>query len=171
MKTKQLVLTAMFIALGVVLPQAFHAIPNAGSVFLPMHIPVLMSGFVAGPLFGLICGVATPLLSHLIFGMPPAPVLPGLLCELAVYGLMTGLLSRLIKIKNVTAKTYIVLILAMLAGRLTYGVLNALVFKAGSYSMQAWTSAAFITALPGIVIQLILIPVLIVRLKKAGLID
>ncbi|MBR5754755.1 MAG: ECF transporter S component, partial [Erysipelotrichaceae bacterium] len=92
-------------------------------------------------------------------------------CELAVYGLMTGLLSRLIKIKNVTAKTYIVLILAMLAGRLTYGVLNALVFKAGSYSMQAWTSAAFITALPGIVIQLILIPVLIVRLKKAGLID
>ena len=171
MKTKQLVLTAMFIALGVVLPQAFHAIPNAGSVFLPMHIPVLMSGFVAGPLFGLICGVATPLLSHLIFGMPPAPVLPGMLCELAVYGLMTGLLSRLIKIKNVTAKTYIVLILAMLAGRLTYGVLNALVFKAGSYSMQAWTSAAFITALPGIVIQLILIPVLIVRLKKAGLID
>ena len=171
MKTKQLVLTAMFIALGVVLPQAFHAIPNAGSVFLPMHIPVLMSGFVVGPLFGLICGVATPLLSHLIFGMPPAPVLPGMLCELAVYGLMTGLLSRLIKIKNVTAKTYIVLILAMLAGRLTYGVLNALVFKAGSYSMQAWTSAAFITALPGIVIQLILIPVLIVRLKKAGLID
>ena len=171
MKTKQLVLTAMFVALGVVLPQAFHAIPNAGSVFLPMHIPVLMSGFVAGPLFGLICGVATPLLSHLIFGMPPAPVLPGMLCELAVYGLMTGLLSRLIKIKNVTAKTYIVLILAMLAGRLTYGILNALVFKAGSYSMQAWTSAAFITALPGIVIQLILIPVLIVRLKKAGLID
>ena len=171
MKTKQLVLTAMFIALGVVLPQAFHAIPNAGSVFLPMHIPVLMSGFVVGPLFGLICGVATPLLSHLIFGMPPAPVLPGMLCELAVYGLMTGLLSRLIKIKNVTAKTYIVLILAMLAGRLTYGVLNALVFKAGSYSMQAWTSAAFVTALPGIVIQLILIPVLIVRLKKAGLID
>ena len=171
MKTKQLVLTAMFIALGVVLPQAFHAIPNAGSVFLPMHIPVLMSGFVVGPLFRLICGVATPLLSHLIFGMPPAPVLPGMLCELAVYGLMTGLLSRLIKIKNVTAKTYIVLILAMLAGRLTYGVLNALVFKAGSYSMQAWTSAAFITALPGIVIQLILIPVLIVRLKKAGLID
>ncbi|MBO4358611.1 MAG: ECF transporter S component [Erysipelotrichaceae bacterium] len=171
MKTKQLVLTAMFVALGVVLPQAFHAIPNAGSVFLPMHIPVLMSGFVVGPLFGLICGVATPLLSHLIFGMPPAPVLPGMLCELAVYGLMTGLLSRLIKIKNVTAKTYIVLILAMLAGRLTYGVLNALVFKAGSYSMQAWTSAAFITALPGIVIQLILIPVLIVRLKKAGLID
>ena len=171
MKTKQLGLTAMFIALGVVLPQAFHAIPNAGSVFLPMHIPVLMSGFVVGPLFGLICGVATPLLSHLIFGMPPAPVLPGMLCELAVYGLMTGLLSRLIKIKNVTAKTYIVLILAMLAGRLTYGVLNALVFKAGSYSMQAWTSAAFVTALPGIVIQLILIPVLIVRLKKAGLID
>ena len=171
MKTKQLVLTAMFIALGVVLPQAFHAIPNAGSVFLPMHIPVLVSGFVVGPLFGLICGLATPLLSHLIFGMPPAPVLPGMLCELAVYGLMTGVFSKVVKNDNYTVKTCIVLILSMLCGRITYGILNALVFRAGSYSFAAWTSAAFVTAIPGIIIQLILIPVLVVRLKKAGLID
>ncbi len=171
MKTKQLVLTAMFIALGVVLPQAFHAIPNAGSVFLPMHIPVLISGFVVGPLFGLICGLATPLLSHLIFGMPPAPVLPGMLCELAVYGLMTGVFSKVVKNDNYTVKTCIVLVLSMLCGRITYGILNALVFRAGSYSFAAWTSAAFVTAIPGIIIQLILIPVLVVRLKKAGLID
>ena len=170
-KTRQLVLTAMFIALGVVLPQAFHAIPNAGSIFLPMHIPVLISGFVVGPLFGLITGLATPLLSHLIFGMPPVPVLPSMLCELAVYGLMTGLLNKLIKIENPYLKTCTVLVLSMLCGRLTYGVLNALVFKAGSYSMQAWTSAAFVTAIPGIIIQLVLIPILVGRLKKAGYID
>ena len=165
-KTRQLVLTAMFIALGVILPQAFHAIPNAGSTFLPMHIPVLISGYVVGPLFGMLCGILTPLLSHLIFSMPPAPVLPSMLCELAVYGLMTGILNRVIRIENDYIKAYVVLILSMLAGRLTYGILNALIFKAGSYSLTAWTSAAFVTALPGIVIQLLIIPILVVRLKK-----
>ena len=91
--TRNLILTAMFIAIGVVLPQAFHMIPNAGSVVLPMHIPVLIAGFAVGPLLGAICGFFTPLLSHLIFGMPPAMVLPSMLCELTVYGLMTGLLD------------------------------------------------------------------------------
>ena len=165
-KTKQLVLTAMFIALGVILPQAFHAIPNAGSIFLPMHIPVLISGYVTGPLFGMICGILTPVLSHLIFSMPPAPILPSMICELAVYGLMTGLLNKVIKIENDYVKAYVVLILSMLAGRLTYGILNTLIFKAGSYSFAAWTSAAFVTALPGIIIQLLIIPILVVRLRK-----
>ena len=165
-KTKQLVLTALFIALGVILPQAFHAIPNAGSVFLPMHIPVLVAGFFVGPIYGLITGILTPLLSHLIFGMPPAPILPSMLCELAVYGLMTGLLNKLIKNEKGLLKNYIVLIGAMLAGRITYGILNTLIFKAGSYSFSAWISAALITAIPGILIQLVLIPILVDRLKK-----
>ena len=169
-KTRRLVLTALFIAIGVVLPQAFHAIPNAGSIFLPMHIPVLIAGFAVGPLFGAICGILTPILSHLIFGMPPAMMLAQMICELAVYGFMTGLLNNLIKIKNPVAKNYAVLILSMLSGRLAYGILNALIFKAGSYSLQAWLSAAFITALPGIAIQLILIPILVARLRKADLI-
>lgn len=169
-KTKQLVLTALFVALGVVLPQAFHAIPNAGSIFLPMHIPVLIAGFATGPVYGLICGILTPVLSHLIFSMPPAPVLPGMLCELAMYGLMTGLLNKFVKIENNLVKNYVVLIGAMLCGRITYGILNALIFKAGSYSMQAWISAALITAIPGIIIQLVLIPILVDRLQKANLI-
>lgn len=143
-KTKQLVLTALFIAIGVVLPQAFHMIPNAGSVILPMHIPVLISGFAVGPLYGLLCGILTPVLSHFIFGMPPAPVLPGMICELAVYGLMTGLLNKAIKVENGLLKAYLVLIGAMLCGRITYGILNALIFKAGSYSMNVWISAAFV---------------------------
>ena len=169
-KTKQIVLTALFVALGVALPQAFHAIPNAGSIFLPMHIPVLISGYAVGPVFGLLCGILTPLLSHLIFSMPPAPVLPGMLCELAMYGLMSGLLNKVVKIENRLVKNYVVLIGAMLCGRVTYGILNALVFKAGSYSMQAWISAAFVTAIPGIIIQLVLIPILVDRLQKANLI-
>lgn len=170
MKTKQLVLTALFIAIGVVLPQAFHMIPNAGSIFLPMHIPVLISGYAVGPFLGMLCGILTPVLSHFIFGMPPTPVLPGMICELAVYGLMTGVFNRIIKIKNDYVKALVVLVLSMLCGRVTYGILNYLVFKAGSYSMNVWISAAFVTAIPGIIIQLVLIPILVVRLKKAHLI-
>ncbi|MBR0385219.1 MAG: ECF transporter S component [Erysipelotrichaceae bacterium] len=169
-RTRKLVFAALFIALGVALPQAFHAVPNAGSVFLPMHIPVLIAGYVVGPVYGLACGILTPLLSHLLFHMPPAPVLPGMLCELAAYGLMTGLLQQTLKIKNNIVKIYAVLICAMMAGRVTYGILNALIFRAGQYSMAAWTSAAFVTALPGIVIQLILVPILIFSLQKAGFI-
>ncbi|MCR4632748.1 MAG: ECF transporter S component [Erysipelotrichaceae bacterium] len=168
--TRDLILTAMFIAIGVVLPQAFHMIPNAGSVVLPMHIPVLVAGFAVGPLLGAVCGFLTPLLSHLIFSMPPAPILPSMLCELTVYGLMTGLLNRVVKSENGIVKNYIVLIGAMLCGRVTYGILNALIFRAGSYSLNAWLSAAFITALPGIIIQLVLIPILVDRLRKAHLI-
>ena len=141
-RTKQLVLTALFIAIGVVLPQAFHMIPNAGSIFLPMHIPVLVAGYVVGPFFGAICGFLTPLLSHFIFGMPPTPMLGQMLCELAVYGFMTGLLNKVLKIENDYVKAYVVLILSMLCGRLVYGVLNALIFKAGNYSLQMWLSAA-----------------------------
>ena len=169
-KTRDLVLTAMFIALGVALPQAFHAVPNAGSVFLPMHIPVLIAGFAVGPVFGLAAGILTPLLSHLLFHMPPAAILPSMLCELAMYGLATGFFARIIKTKNALVKIYTVLILGMLAGRVTYGILNALIFRAGSYSLQAWLSAAFVTALPGIIIQLIVIPFLVLGLSKAKLI-
>ena len=168
--TRKLVLTALFIAIGVILPQAFHAVPNAGSIFLPMHIPVLIAGFAVGPLYGTLCGVLTPILSHLIFGMPPAPMLPQMICELASYGFLTGLLNRIVRNDNALIKNYIVLIGAMLGGRLVYGLLNALVFRAGSYSLQAWISAALVTALPGIAIQLVLIPILVDRLKKAKLI-
>ena len=161
----------MFIALGVALPQAFHAVPNAGSVFLPMHIPVLLSGYAVGPVFGALCGLFTPLLSHLIFHMPPATVLPSMLCELTVYGLMSGLLCKIVKTKNPIVNIYVVLVGAMLAGRVTYGILNTLIFRAGKYSLQAWLSAAFITALPGIIIQLIIIPVIVMGLRRANLIE
>lgn len=170
MKIKNLVFTALCIALGIVLPIAFHSIPNAGSVFLPMHIPVLLCGLLTGPLYGLLCGMITPALSSLMTGMPPAAILPGMLCELAVYGLMTGLIFRLLKIKSFTAKTYISLIGAMICGRLVSGVLNALIFRAGAYSLQVWITASFVKALPGILIQLFIIPIILIALKQAKLV-
>jgi uncharacterized membrane protein len=169
-KIKRLVLSALFIALCVVLPIVFHAIPNAGSIVLPMHLPVLLCGMLCGWPFGLACGILGPLLSSLLTGMPPMAVLPSMLCELAVYGLLTGLLMGRIKTGKRIIDIYIPLICAMLTGRVFYGILNALIFKAGSYTIMVWLTSAFITSLPGILIQLILIPILIYILEKARLI-
>jgi len=168
---KQMVLTAMFIAIGVVLPLAFHAIPNAGRVFLPMHIPILLCGIIVGFPYGLACGIITPLLSSLFTGMPPTAMLPSMLCELAAYGMVSSLLMRYVKVKNTYAKIYISLIGAMLFGRVFYGILNSLIFNAGAYSMQVWLTAAFVTALPGVAIQIIIIPTIVIILRKARLID
>ena len=168
---KKMVFSALFIALGIILPLAFHSIPNAGGIFLPMHIPVLICGIICGFPYGLACGIITPLLSSLLTGMPPTAILPSMIFELAVYGTVSSLLMHYIHIEHTYKKVYISLIGAMLSGRLAYGILNALIFKAGNYSMQMWTAAAFITALPGVVIQLILIPAIVVSLQKAKLIE
>ena len=170
MKTKYLTMTAACIALGVVLPQAFHAIPNAGSVLLPMHIPVLLCGLICSWQYGLLCGILTPILSHLITGMPPMAYLPPMIAELAVYGLLAGILVHVIRTKNFLLNTYAALIVAMVGGRICYGAVNALYFRAGKYSMEIWLTSGFVTALPGIILQLIAIPVLCMALKKAKLI-
>ena len=97
-------------------------------------------------------------------------MLAQMVCELAVYGFLTGLLSRVFDVGSNLGKIYVVLILSMVGGRVIYGLLNYFIFKAGAYSLQMWLSAAFIKALPGIAIQLVLIPILVSRLKKANLI-
>ncbi len=159
-------MSAMCLAIGIILPQALHAIPNAGAVILPMHIPVLICGFICGPYFGLLNGLLTPLLSHLLFSMPPTPMLGQMIIELGAYGLCSGLFNKVLKFDNELLKNYIVLIISMLCGRLLYGMANALIFKAGSYSLKIWLTAAFVTALPGIIIQLLIIPIIVRSVKK-----
>lgn len=166
---KKLVLTAVCAALCVVVPMAFHAIPNAGSMFLPMHIPVLLCGMLCGWPLGLICGLIGPLLSSLITSMPAAAVLPGMMVECAVYGCVSGLLLRYIRTGYRYADLYISLVPAMLAGRVISGIVKALILTPG-LSLSAWATAAFVTGLPGIAIQLVLIPVLVAGLERAKLI-
>ncbi|MBO7389319.1 MAG: ECF transporter S component [Oscillospiraceae bacterium] len=167
---KKAIITAICIALCVVLPQAFHAIPRAGAIYLPMHIPVLLCGLICGWPFGLLCGIAGPLLSSLFTGMPPAAALPSMVIECAVYGCTAGLLMGLVKTKNTYADLYISLIGAMLCGRIIAGILQALIFSAGNYSVAAWTTSYFVTALPGIIIQIVLLPSIVFALMKAKLI-
>jgi len=166
---KRTTLAAVCIALCVVLPIAFHSIPNAGTVFLPMHIPVLICGMICGWPYGLLCGLIGPLLSSVLTGMPPAAMLPAMMVECGTYGAVSGLVLKWLRTQNTYADLYIALIAAMLAGRVVSGIAKALIFSPG-LAMSAWVTASFVTALPGIVIQLVFLPSVVVTLMKARLI-
>ena len=164
-KTKRMILAALFFALGLVLPTAFHMI-GAGTVFLPMHIPVLLCGLICGWEYGGVCGLLVPLVSSLLTGMPPIfPTAPAMMLELCAYGILTDLLYRRLR-----APLYPALIGAMLGGRVVSGLANALFLGiAGQpYGLSAFVAASFVTALPGIVLQLVFVPLLVVALQKAG---
>ena len=159
------VLGALFVALCVVLPIAFHVIPDAGTVMLPMHIPVLVCGLVCGWPYGFICGLLGPILSSLLTGMPPVAILPAMAVECATYGAVSGLTLKFVRTKNVTLDLYIALGVAMIAGRVISGVAKALIFAPG-ITMAAWVASSFVTALPGIALQLILIPQVVRLMMK-----
>lgn len=162
-KTKNLVGTGLCMALGLLLPQLFHVI-GAGTVFLPMHIPVLLCGLCSGWQYGLICGVITPLLSSILTGMPPIfPVGLTMMFELAAYGALTGLLYR-----KFNLNIYIALIGSMLAGRIVSGLASTLFYgMAGKeYGLQLFLTGAFVTSIPGIILQIIIVPLLVIALEK-----
>lgn len=157
------VIGAIFIAMGLLLPIIFHAAGAMGSVFLPMHIPVLMAGLLLGPRLGFWVGLLTPSLSSLLTGMPPMfPSLAIMAPELAAYGFFAGLLYRVTKLALVAA-----LVVAMLCGRLVAGLDIWLLVQFVGLQMSPWifVSAAVVKGLPGMAIQLIFIPLLIKRLE------
>ena len=113
--TKKLVFCAICVALCVVLPMAFHAL-GSGTVFLPMHVPVLLCGLVCTWPYGVVCGLLGPLLSSVLTGMPAAAVLPSMMAELAVYGLVTALVMRLVHTGRLYGDLYIALCCASPCG-------------------------------------------------------
>lgn len=164
MKIKKLVYTGLLVAVGVLLPQVFHLFGSsaAGMIFLPMHIPVLIGGLLLGSVSGLCIGVASPLISFGITGMPPLSNLLFMVLELAAYGFFSGIFYQ----KKLPI--YLSLILAMAAGRLIN--LACLLFAGWVLQLPVqgpgyvWTAIA--TGLPGIFLQLLVIPVLVTQLKK-----
>lgn len=167
---KSVVVAAVCAALGIVLPMAFHAIPGAGNAWLPMHIPVMICGLVAGPAPGAATGLLAPVLSSLLTGMPAAPILQSMTCELAVYGLVSGALGTHVRTGRLPLDLYVSLAGAMLAGRLVGGALQALIFLPGTYSLAAWVTGYFVTGLLGIVLQLVVVVPIVVSLERAGLV-
>jgi len=167
---KRALICAVCIALCVVLPMAFHSIPDAGSILSPMHIPALLCGLVCGPWFGLLCGLAGPLLSSQLTGMPMMAYLPPMMVELAVYGLVAGLMMQFVRTKKSLVDVVISMIAAMLVGRIVAGAAKALIFAAGEFTMAMWISSYFVAMIPGIIMHLVAVPALYYALEKAHLI-
>ena len=165
---KKLVYTAVCSALCLVLPMAFHSVPNAGTVFLPMHIPVLLCGLICGWPFGAVCGLLGPFLSSIVTGMPPAAMLPSMMIECCTYGLVTGLMMQFVRTKSATADLYISMVTAMTAGRVVAGLAKAWILAPGTPAF-AWVTTSLVAGLPGIAIQLVLMPILVFALTKARL--
>ena len=166
---KKLVFTAACVALCLVLPMAFHSIPNAGTIFLPMHIPVLLCGLICGWPYGGVCGLIGPLISSLVTGMPPVAMLPSMVVECCAYGFVTGMLMRHLHAKHAVADMYIRRVSAMVVGRAAAGFAKAWIFTPG-ISPFAWVTTSLVAGIPGIVIQLILMPMVVFALTKAKLI-
>lgn len=161
--TRKLINVAMFIALGVTLPIAFHFFGGVGSVFLPMHIPVLMAGLLLGAKGGLAVGVLTPIVSSFTIGMPPLmPMLPVMVGELGVYGVVAGYLYQKNKLSLVWS-----LMGAMLAGRLAAAFVVAGMVAVLSVKMKPlmFIVGAISTGLPGIIIQLLFVPLFVRKLE------
>jgi riboflavin transporter FmnP len=164
--TQKLINIAMFIALGIILPVAFHFVGAGGAVFLPMHIPVFMAGMLLGVKSGLAAGVLTPVLSSLLTGMPPLmPVLPVMVVELGGYGALVGYLYRHCHLPLLGS-----LLGAMAVGRLAAAVIVAVLTMLVGVKMQPLTYliGTVSTGLPGIVVQLIFIPLLVKKLEAVS---
>ncbi len=156
-KGKEVVIGGLFIAIGLILPMAFHAVGGAGAIFLPMHIPVFFAGVLINPYLAATVGVITPLLSSVLTGMPPFfPIMPIMMMELATYGLITGYLVQSREMPILPS-----LGISMVAGRIAAGftvwVLGSF-FAPGLPGPVTFITGSIVTGIPGILIQLVFIP-------------
>ena len=167
-----LVLSALFMAIGIILPFFTGQIPQIGGMLLPMHLPVLLCGLICGWQYGGVVGFVLPLLRYVMFGMPVIfPNGIAMAFELAAYGILAGFLYNRSRWKCVVA-LYRSLILAMIGGRVVWGAVRVLLTGVAgeAFTWQMFMAGAFLNAIPGIVLQLIFIPILMVALDRAGMV-
>ena len=162
-----MVLTALFLALAYVMPFLTGQVPEIGAMLCPLHIPVLLCGFICGWPWGLAIGVIAPLLRSLTLGMPP--IFPTAVCmafELAAYGAVAGLMYRILPRKKLYI--YCSLLTAMLVGRIIWGIAMVVILgiSGGVFTFAAFIAGAFINAIPGIAVQLVLVPILVMILDN-----
>lgn len=160
-------LAAMFLALAYVMPFLTGQVPQIGSMLCPMHIPIILCGFICGAPWGLVVGFVAPLIRSLTLGMPPLyPVAFAMAFELAAYGFISGILYRIFPKKN--GYIYCSLIISMVIGRLVWGAVQfvCMGLDASKFGFSAFWAGAVTNAIPGIILQIILIPVVVMLLEK-----
>lgn len=170
LQVRRLTYAALYLAIAMVLPFVTGQIPEIGSMLCPMHIPVLLCGFMCGWPWGLAVGFTAPLLRSVIFGMPAMfPAAVAMAFELAAYGSMAGLLYRLLPKKK--RNVYAALLISMAAGRAVWGAARLVLagLSGSSFTWALFLAGAFTKAIPGIILHLVLIPVLVIAMERAGL--
>ena len=167
---RKLTYAALCLALAMALPFLTGQIPEIGSMLCPMHIPALLCGFLCGWPWGLVVGGIAPVLRSLLFVRPPMFSAIGMAFELAAYGAAAGFLYR--KLPKTRGSIYVTLVIAMIAGRLVWGAAQMVLMglQDNVFTLQAFLAGAVTTAIPGIILQLVLIPVVVMALEKAKLI-
>ena len=164
----RLVLSAMFLALALLLPFFTGQIQQIGNALCPMHIPVLLCGFFCGPWYAFVVGIVAPILRFVLFGMPPImPIGISMSFELSTYGLVAGLLYKLFPKKRLSI--YAALLCAMIAGRIVWGVARVVLYGFGGaeFGWAAFISGAILSSIPGIILQIALIPPLVMVLNRS----
>ncbi len=171
LRTRKLVCSALCVAAGYLLPYLTGQIPQIGQLLSPMHIPVLLCGFLCGWPWGLVTGFLLPLLRSVLTGMPAMyPSAVAMAFELAAYGALTGILYHLLPKKNWAI--YVSLILAMTGGRLVWGAVRFVMagLDGTEFPFSAFIAGVVTGSIPGIILHIVLIPVLVMALKRAGLV-
>lgn len=163
-----MILAALFLALAYIMPFLTGQIPDIGAMLCPMHIPVLLCGFVCGWPWGLLVGFIAPLLrSFLTGGFPPIfPTAVAMAFELAAYGAVTGLMHKLLPKKK--PFIYCSLLTAMAAGRVVWGIATAICLgiSGKAFGIEAFFAGAIVNAIPGIVLQIVLVPIIVMIIEK-----
>lgn len=173
MKTniRKLVTAAMLMAVGIVLPFFTGQIPQVGNMLLPMHLPVIVCGLICGWQYGGIVGFMLPLLRYVLFGMPPMPNGLAMAFELAAYGAISGFLYNRSRWQCIVS-LYRSLVIAMIGGRVIWGMVRVVMLgmTGNAFTWQMFMAGAFLNAVPGIILQLVFIPALMVALNKTGIV-
>jgi predicted membrane protein len=164
-KTRKITLSALFLSLAIVLPFLTGQIPEIGKALTPMHFPIIIGSYFIGPVYALIIGFISPLLRMVAVGMPPFPISLIMAFELATYGVVTGLMyNTLMKVKlNSIVSVYISLLIAAIMGRIVFAIVSVVFLENASFIPVFLTT--FASSIIGIILQVIFIPILVIRLK------
>lgn len=164
--TRHMIIAAVMIALGIVLPMTFHSFPDGGKVFLPMHIPVMVGAFFLPWTWAIAVGALTPILSFLLTGMPPLAPMPMVIImvfELMTYALIISLLRKKVLKQKKWYSPIWAMIPAMVAGRIIAGLVLFLllqIYLPMKINPLIFVSGGITTGLPGIIAQIIIIPII-----------